>query len=183
MTGPAGPIPQETTYSYHFSQQQPYQVPGGSVKIIDSVSFPIAANFAAALVTVQPGAMRELHWHPTSPEWNYCISGSARFTIYSAPDSGNTFDLTAGDVGYIPATDAHYLENTGTEDFVYLEMLLAPRFTDISVAQWLGTTPRQIVKDTLNLTEQALDALPQTKQYIIPGNADLLTTNFTGDPL
>lgn len=57
-TGPAGNIPQNLSYSYHFSQQQPYEVPGGNVKIIDSSSFPIAENFAAALITVNPGAMR-----------------------------------------------------------------------------------------------------------------------------
>ena len=59
-TGPAGVIPLNKTYSYHFSQQEPYVVPGGSIKIIDSVSFPTAENFAAALVTVEPGAMREM---------------------------------------------------------------------------------------------------------------------------
>lgn len=60
-TGPAGNIPMNHSYSYHFSQQQPYEVPGGNVKIIDSTSFPIAENFAAALVTVHPGGMRYVH--------------------------------------------------------------------------------------------------------------------------
>jgi len=100
-TGPAGEIPQALSYSYHFSQQAPYLVPGGSVKIIDSTSFPIAANFAAALVTVNPGAMREIHWHPTSDECSYVLAGQGRFTIYEAPDAGQTFDLTAGDVFYM----------------------------------------------------------------------------------
>ena len=69
-SGPAGPIPKERTYSYHLSQQQPFEVDGGSVKIIDPLSFPIANNFAAALFTIKPGAMRELHWHTTSDEWD-----------------------------------------------------------------------------------------------------------------
>lgn len=183
VTGPAGNIPTNLSYSYHFSQQQPFEVPGGNVKIIDSTSFPIAENFAAALVTIHPGAMRELHWHPTSDEWNYVISGSARFTVYEAPDSSGTFDLTEGDVGYIPATEAHYLENTGTEDFVYLEMLLAPRYTDISVNQWLGLTPPQVVKDHLGLPDAVINALPKTKPFLMPGNRNLLTTNFTGEVL
>lgn len=69
VTGPAGPIPMSKTYSYHFSQQQPYEVPGGSVKIVDPLTFPAASNFAAALFTIKPGAMRELHWHTSSDEW------------------------------------------------------------------------------------------------------------------
>lgn len=182
-TGPAGIIPQNLQYTYHLSEQQPFEVPGGSIKVLDSQNFPIASNFAGALVTIKPGAMREIHWHPTSDEWNYCLSGSARFTIYSAPDSSATFDLTAGDVGYIPSTQAHYLENTGTDDFVYLEMLLAPRFTDISVGQWLALVPPYVVKDTLHLPDSVIANLPKTKPFLLPGNPNLLTTNFTGEPL
>jgi oxalate decarboxylase family bicupin protein len=119
-TGPAGVIPKISTYSYHLSQQDPYEVPGGSLKIIDPQSFPVASNFAAAVFTIKPGAMRELHWHTTSDEWNYIIGGQGRLTVYVAPDASQTYDFRAGDVGYIPVTSAHYLENTGDEDLVYV---------------------------------------------------------------
>jgi len=120
VTGPAGAIPHSGTYSYHFSQQQPYEVPGGSVKILDPHTFPIASNFAAALFTVKPGAMRELHWHTSSDEWNYILQGQGRLTVFVAPEASRTFDFQAGDVGYVPVPNAHYLENTGTEDLVYI---------------------------------------------------------------
>lgn len=45
-------------YAYHWSQQQPFVTDGGSVKIVDPTTFPVAPNFSAALVVVQPGAMR-----------------------------------------------------------------------------------------------------------------------------
>lgn len=51
-TGPAGIIPRDQTYSYHWSQQEAYEVPGGSVKILDTASFPIAKDFAVGLFTV-----------------------------------------------------------------------------------------------------------------------------------
>lgn len=179
LTGPAGPIPQVGTYSYHFSQQQPYEVPGGSVKILDSQTFPTAANFAAALFTIKPGAMRELHWHTTSDEWNYFISGQARLTVYSAPESSRTFDFQAGDVGYVPVPMSHYVENTGDTDVVYLEVLQASRYNDISVAQWLGLTPKQVVKDHLGFSEDTLGRLPKIKPFIVPGSTNHTQTNFT----
>lgn len=140
--------------------------------------------------------MRELHWHTTSDEWNYFIQGQARLTVYDAPTSSATFDFVAGDVGlawlavlkesctdavssYIYATQAHYVENTGTETVIYLEMLQAPRYNDISVGQWLGLTSQQIVGDTLHLPQSVLDNLPKYKQYIVPGNPNISTTNFT----
>lgn len=201
VTGPAGVIPRSGTYSYHLSQQEPYEVPGGSLKIIDPQSFPVASNFSAAVFTIKPGAMRELHWHTTSDEWNYIIGGQGRLTVYVAPEASRTYDFQAGDVGYIPVTSAHYLENTGDEDLVYVgkwiilalrcmivsnetneyitEVLQAPIYNDISVAQWLGLTPKQVVKDHLGLSENTLDRLPQVKPYILPGNPDLSKTNFT----
>ena len=128
ITGPAGSI-STNPYTYHFSQQEPYVVDGGSVKILDPTTFPIAANFSVAYVTIQPGAMREIHWHTDSDEWNFFISGNARMSVFSAPTASRTFDFTEGDVGYIPFPDSHYIENTGDIDVVYLEVLQAPKFT------------------------------------------------------
>lgn len=180
-TGPAGPTDQpDTQYTYHWSQQEPLKIPGaGSLKIVDPTTFPASADLSAALVTIHPGAMRELHWHPHSDEWNFFLSGTARITVYQAPASSQTFDYGPGDVGYIPMTSSHYIENTGSEDVVLLEMLKAPQFTDISVAQWLGLTPKQVVKDTLNLPDEVLNNLPKYKPYLISGPTNLTDTNYT----
>lgn len=181
VNGPAGLIPRDQYYSYHMSQQAPMTVPGGSVKIVDPTVFPIASNFAAALFTVEPGAMREIHWHLTSDEWSFFIAGQARLTSFAGPSSSRTFDFQAGDVGYVPVANSHYIENIGNETVVYLEILQAPKYQDISAAQWLGLTPKQVVKDTLGLSDALLNSLPETKRYIVPGNANYTTTNFTVD--
>jgi oxalate decarboxylase family bicupin protein len=180
VTSPYGALAPNDTYSYHWSKQTPYSVPGGSVKILDTTTFPISTDLCAALVTIQPGAMREMHWHLTSDEWNYFLSGSARITVYTAPSMSRTFDYTAGDVGYIPASNSHYIENTGTVDVVFLEVLNQPRFTDLSVAQWLALTPRQVVKDTLGLEKKVLDRLPKEKTYLKVGARNL--TALAGAP-
>lgn len=60
VSSPYGQLSANDSYTYHFSQQAPYTVPGGSVKILDSTTFPISKDVAVALVTVQPGAMREV---------------------------------------------------------------------------------------------------------------------------
>ncbi|KAK2060036.1 oxalate decarboxylase family bicupin [Colletotrichum caudatum] len=173
QTSSAGSLLGADSYTYHWSQQKPYEVPGGSVKILDPQTFPIASNFSSALVVVQPGAMREIHWHTTSDEWNYFLQGSGRITIFEAPEASRTFDFTAGDIGYIRVGDSHYIENTGTEDVVFLEVLQAPRFSDISVAQWLALTPKQVVKDTLNLPDDVIDSLPREKEFIKLGNPNM----------
>lgn len=63
VQGPGGVLSGDQSYTYHLSKQDAYETPGGSIKIIDPVSFPIAKMFSAALVTIKPGAMREIHWY------------------------------------------------------------------------------------------------------------------------
>lgn len=100
--------------------------------------------------------------------------------MYGAPASSRTYDFTAGGVGYVPASCGHYIENTGSEDLVFLEVLQAPKFTDISVAQWLALTPRQVVKDHLGLPDAVLDALPREKPIIQTGNKNLTALASNG---
>lgn len=57
------------SYTYHWSKQEPFTTEGGTVKILDPTTFPVASMFSSALVTLQPGAMREIHWHSTSDEY------------------------------------------------------------------------------------------------------------------
>jgi oxalate decarboxylase family bicupin protein len=62
ITSSAGSITGNGSFTYHWSLQKPFTVPGGSVKILDPLTFPVATMFSAALVVVQPGALREVHW-------------------------------------------------------------------------------------------------------------------------
>ena len=56
----------------------------GSVYIIDSKNFPISTTISAAIVTIKPGAMREMHWHPNTGEWQYWLQGKGRLTIVTS---------------------------------------------------------------------------------------------------
>ena len=180
VTGPAGTLHGNMSITYHFSQQAPYEVPGGSVKIVDPLTFPIASRFSAALVTIRPGAMREYHWHLDSDEWSFFISGQqARITIFDAPVASRTFDFSAGDVAYIPVVQPHYIENVGNDDIVVLEILQSSRFTDVSLSQWIRLTPSQIFKDTLNLSDDVILSQPVNKTFIKPGSRNLTQTDFT----
>jgi hypothetical protein len=42
-------------------------------------------------------------------------------------------------------------------------------FADVSLGQWLGTTPKQIVKDTLNLSDATVNKFSTEKKLIISG--------------
>src|SRR5260370_11471844 len=65
------------------------QTKGGEVRIVDSGNFKVTTT-AMAMVTVHPGGMRELHWHPNADERQYYIAGQGRMTVVSAGDRART---------------------------------------------------------------------------------------------
>jgi oxalate decarboxylase len=138
----------------------------GEVRIVDSRNFPLV-KLAAALVTLKPGGLRELHWHPNSSEWQYWIAGKGRMTVFFPYDNARTVDFNANDVGYVPSNAPHYIENTGDTDAVFLEMLATDVFEDVSLNQWLRRLPAQIVQAHLGFDQATLTKIPDGKLVIV----------------
>jgi oxalate decarboxylase len=145
----------------------PTRSPGGSVRVVDTRNFPISTDVAAALVEVDPGHMRELHWHPLSDEWQYYISGKARMTVFAAEARARTFDYQAGDVGYVPKSMSHFVENTGNETLRFLELFRSPRYMDMSLAQWMALTPPELVEAHLRIDRDVLERLRKERQPVV----------------
>jgi oxalate decarboxylase len=160
VRSPAGEAMQMT---WNLLGQEPTEVPGGRVRIVDSNNFHAASTIAAALVEVDPGAMRELHWHPTNDEWQYYISGQAKMTVFASSGKARTFDYQAGDVGYVPFAMGHYILNTGQEPVRFLEMFRSDHYADISLNQWLALTPPELVQAHLNLDQSTTAAITTNK--------------------
>ena len=167
----AGPVPD--WFKYEMLAQEPQRFKGGSVRVVDSRNFPASKNMAAALVELEPGAMREIHWHNNVDEWQYYLSGQARMTVFAASGLSRTFDFQAGDVGTVPFAMAHYIENTGTDTVRFLEMFASDRFEDVSLKQWLALTPHELVAAHLRVDRALLDALPTDKQPVVTGREAL----------
>jgi oxalate decarboxylase len=150
------------------SKMQPTKTtPGGDVKIVDKKLFP-ATDIAAAIVRLKPGGLRELHWHPLSDEWQYYVSGKGRMTIFDAGKKARTMDFEAGDVGYIEISRPHYIENTGSEDLVFLEVFPIGTYQDISAAEWLAHLPTRLVDEHLHTGEDFLKNIPKKEAVIVP---------------
>jgi oxalate decarboxylase len=159
-----------TQYTFHGMSTMPptYETAGGSIRIVDSGNFGVSQNIAAALVTLKPGAIRELHWHPNGGEWQYWIKGKGRMSVMLTGAKARTMDFNAGDVGYVPAVAAHYIENTGTEDVIFLEMFKAPALVSISMNEWIARMPDQMVQAHLNLPLETVRRAPQSALGILP---------------
>jgi oxalate decarboxylase len=162
----AGPVP--NTFSYRLPRQEPNRMAGGNVRIVDSSSFAASRTIAAALVELEPGALRELHWHPNADEWQYYIEGEDRMSVFGSESKARTFDYRAGDVGYVPFAMGHYIENTGSGPLRFLEMFRSNRYADLSLNQWLALTPHVLVDAHLKIDPEVVAGLSTVKVPVLP---------------
>jgi oxalate decarboxylase len=164
--GEASPSPAE--YAFRTMEMPPTKVTkSGEVRIVDSSRFKVSTT-AMAMVTVHPGGMRELHWHPNADEWQYYISGKGRMTVVATGNKARTMDFQAGDVGYVEKTLLHYVENTGDTDLVFLEMFKSSTYEDLSLSEWLAHTPPELVMAHLRIDKTTLDAFPKSEAVVVP---------------
>jgi oxalate decarboxylase len=164
----AGAMEVPQGFSHRMMAQTPIKTKSGTVRITDSKVFPASKTIAAALVEVEPGAMRELHWHPNTDEWQYYIQGRARMGVFAASGQARTFDFEANDVGYVPFAMGHYIENTGNTTLRFLEIFKSDYYADVSLDQWLALTPPELVSAHLQADPTLIQSLRKDKVPVMP---------------
>jgi len=104
-----------------------------------------------------------MHRHPHSQEWQYYLEGNGRMTVFASEHNARTFDFTAGDFGTVPAAYGRYIENTSNQQLRFLEIFGSSQFQDLSLNQWMALTPRELIKQHLNLSNRVMDSLRKDK--------------------
>ncbi len=157
VRSPYGFVP--NTFKHEIKNVKPVTGDGGSIRILDSRNFPACKTVTCVLVEVEPGAMREIHWHTNNDEFQYYLQGEARMTVFMPGPKARTYNYRAGDAGYVPVGGFHYVQNTGTETLRFLEFFNSDHYSDVSLAQWLANTPKEVVKSILNLSDDFINGV------------------------
>ena len=84
------------------------------------------------MLTLQPGGIREPHWHPSAWELNIVTSGVAAWVVVDGNGNHESFDQHVGDVVFAPQGSFHYFENRGPADMkiVIIQNTSAPEDKD-----------------------------------------------------
>ncbi len=167
VRAPDGFPPNPFTFSLG-SMPPTRQTKGGEARIADSRNFVVSKTIAAALVTLHPGALREMHWHPNADEWQYWIKGKGRMTVFNTGPRAVTLDFNPGDIGYVKRSNGHYIKNVGDTDLQFLEIFKSPYFADVSLSDWLTHTPPELVAQHLNVDVATIAKFPDNKPEIMP---------------
>ena len=167
MAAAAGKPP--NPYVFRLSDMQTSrEMKSGTVRIADSTNFLVSKTIAATRVTIKPGGLRDMHWHPNADEWNYWIKGTGRVTVFNTGPAAITANFHPGDIGYVKKALGHYVENTGNTDLEYMEVFRSDRFEEVSLSDWLAHSPIDMVAETLNLDPSVIKQFPKNRPDIVP---------------
>jgi len=77
--------PSQLTHKYRLGAVAPRRFAGGEERIVSSREFPIQSTLSSARMDLEPGSLREMHWHPNSDEWQVLHEGPGSASASSAP--------------------------------------------------------------------------------------------------
>ena len=156
-------------HRYPLHSQQPRIIPGGGLqRLVTSKEFPISTTMAGSIIELQPGALREMHWHPNADEWQYYISGQAEMSVFLAESTVVTEQFNAGDVGYVPMGAGHYIKNTGSTVCKILIGFNSGTYQSIDLSEWLAGNPKDVVITNFGLAKDEIEKFPKSKLFIQP---------------
>src|SRR5207237_1997048 len=134
--------------------------------------FPISKGIAGVSMGLEPGAMRELHWHATAAEWAFVDEGRVRTTVIQPNGESETNDFEPGDVWYFPRGHGHMLECLGDKPCHFILIFDNGYFSEFgtfSITDWISITPKSLVAKNLGVPESALDGFPKKAAYFAFG--------------
>jgi len=62
----------------------------------------------------------------------------------------------------------HYIENTGIEDLLFLEVFPTGTYQDISAGEWLAHTPARLVDQHLKTGEEFVEKINKKEAILTP---------------
>ncbi len=155
------------THKYRLLAQPPHAVyKGGREWRVDSSRFPISKTVTGVILDLDPGALRELHWHPNADEWQYVIDGTLSVTMFGSHGRFRIETLEKGDVGYIPHGFGHSIENVGTTPSRTLIGFNTGVYQTIDLSQWIAGNPPDVLATNFSQRPELFAKFPNGDVFI-----------------
>jgi oxalate decarboxylase len=163
----SGKQPGPRTHKYRLLADDPrVNNKGGRLWVLDSKKFPISKTITGAILELEPGALRELHWHPTADEWQYVFEGQVSVTVFGANGRYRIETLDQGDVGYVPQGYGHSIENVGDKKCRLLIGFNSGVYKDIDLSEWIAANPADVLATNFGKPASLFEKFPHKDAFI-----------------
>jgi len=155
------------THKFKLLEQEPHRTyKGGREWRVDATNFPISKTVTGVVLELEPGALRELHWHPSADEWQYVLEGKISVTMFGANGRHRTETLERGDVGYVPQGYGHSIENVGDRKCRVLIGFNSGTYETIDLSQWIAGNPLDVLATNFGRPEALFKKVPRKDVFI-----------------
>ncbi|WP_280466122.1 cupin domain-containing protein [Nocardia brasiliensis] len=177
LQGPNNDPPEKTPYLYHLASTTKQHYDGGYLQGATEDTFPALERQRGSVYFVQlePGGIREPHWHPSAWELSYVMSGSAKWVVLGPHPDGvyirSEFQAGPGDLIFAPQGHFHYFENTSSENT--LDVLIVFNTStkepndDLGIVAAFNAIPRDVLAATFKTPPTAFDHMPPTMEPVV----------------
>src|SRR5712671_7234529 len=118
---------------------------GGTFRLATVYEWPISKSMSGGVMTIKPGAMRNLHWNVNANEWHYYLRGKGQVALFGSGGRGKVAEFKPGDVAYIPQGFGHAIKNVGDEDLEIVQTWDNGKFEEIDLTKWVQSSPRYLL--------------------------------------
>ncbi len=150
--------PELPTFKFELEKSAPGKLIGGNVAREATVrQLPISRGIAGVSMRLEPGGLRELHWHATAAEWAYVVEGRVRTTVIDPEGHSEANDFGPGDIWYFPRGYGHALQGLGpgTCHFILIfDNGYFSEFGTFSITDWIGHSPQALITKNLGLSRR-----------------------------
>jgi oxalate decarboxylase len=151
----------EVPHTHNLSGQQPLVSLGGNeLRLASAKEFPGSFNMSGALIHLEPGAMRQLHWHPNADEWQYVLNGEMDLTVFASEGKASVSRLQQGDVGYVPKGYGHAIRNSSQKPLDIVVVFNDGDYQSIDLSNWLASNPSSVLGNTFQISPELTKQLP-----------------------
>jgi oxalate decarboxylase len=160
------------TFKFALEKSRGKVIDGSYGKEATVTQLPISKGIAGVSMKLEPGAMRELHWHATAAEWAFVIEGRVRTTVITPDGTAETDDFDPGDVWYFPRGHGHMLQCLGTQPCHFILIFDNGYFSEFgtfSITDWIGHAPKALLAKNFGVPEQTFDSFPKGEVYFARG--------------
>src|SRR5437763_15512085 len=170
--GPGEAAQPMANFKFDLESEKGWVGEAGSAKEATVAEFPVSQSIAGVSMRLQPGAIRELHWHSLAAEWAYMLEGRCRATVISPNGQSEIADFGPGDPWYFPRGHGHALQGMGPGECHFILGFDNGHFSEygtFSITDWIAHTPPDVLSRSLGLPAAAFEKFPKKEVYIGPG--------------
>lgn len=158
----------ESRHKFSVSRLRPQvDVRSGNRTEVDADLFPILKGLSMYVLDLKPDGIREPHWHPNANELIYCVDGKFAVTIFAPGGMHESFEITPGEIAFIPIGYLHSIENIGKKEGSLLIAFNHERPETIGLSIAVSSMLKETMSVTCDVKKEQVAKLHQYKEEVV----------------